>query len=416
MGQLVVLFPLIQKRIPLLVRTQSWCHRAIYIIFMLGYFTLLVFMDRSSLWRYKTWWNQKGAVMNVPHTVALAIAVLLCAASYFILQASDPGYLTPEVEKRYRDRRAAREESSAGARQQRDMEMETVVELDEDGEIVTEEAEAEGASGGAAAAPAPAASAAAAAAPLSPPSPREEYTDSSYSSSSDEESDVLLNAFAIDMDGPESEDDWGVVASPPDGDDWPIRSHYVRALNARVAVYDHFCGCVGTPIGERNRCKAWVATALHFCVAIWAFFLQILTYHQINHLNNFWHYNWMTAIATTLIVPICIYLSFMLVIFTLNILTNMTTYELLKGSLGKIKYLWGTEVMDIPFSGGVCDNLWLAIKKDGVWNDLPIWCCQDGRRVRGCGVDAWEPHDYPPIKLPFRKHNNCYRNKYWSCC
>ena len=412
MGQLVVCFPLIQRRIPLMVRTQSACHRGIYALFMVGYLMILVFMPRSALWRYRTWWNQKGAVLNVPHVVFLSIAMLICGASYAVLQASDPGYLRADVSQRFRKQRLARERERARARGDAPLsgrdeeEVEVVFDEEEDGDI--ELGGTEGGSGGGAL---PAARAKA-----HPPSPRAaEFSDSSSHSDSDS-GEGLLDSFAVDLDAVESEDDWGVAAVAPDGDDWPLRSHYIRALNVRVAGYDHFCGCVGTPIGERNRCKAWVATALHLALALWAGILSMLSYHAVNHLGNFWPLNWMSVISTVLIVPVTIFLTFMFFIFTLNIITNMTTYELLKGSLGKIRYLDGTEVMDIPFSGGICENVWIAITRDGVWNDLPPWCCQDGRRTRGCGVDAWEPKDYPPIDLPFRPHNNCYRNRYWSCC
>ena len=200
MGQLVVLFPLIQKRIPLMVRTQSACHRGVYVVFMVGYLMLLVFMNRSALWRYRTWWNQKGAVLNVPHVVFLSIAMLICGASYAVLQASDPGYLRADVSQRVRKQRLARGDASPLSDLDEE-EVEVIFDEEEDGDIELGGMEGgSGSSGG---------GLAASRVKARPPSPRvADFSNSSSHSHSDSDSDSgegLLDSFALDLDAVESE-------------------------------------------------------------------------------------------------------------------------------------------------------------------------------------------------------------------
>lgn len=50
----------------------------------------------------------------------------------------------------------------------------------------------------------------------------------------------------------------------------PLRAKYCRVSQRYVATYDHFCGMLGTCIGERNRCRFWLFLFSHSMLVWWA--------------------------------------------------------------------------------------------------------------------------------------------------
>lgn len=51
----------------------------------------------------------------------------------------------------------------------------------------------------------------------------------------------------------------------------PLRSHYCRVCERRVATYDHHCFVIGTCIGEKNHCRFWwflFFQSISLCLAI----------------------------------------------------------------------------------------------------------------------------------------------------
>eukprot|EP00946_MAST-07B_sp_MAST-7B-sp1_P004854 g4854.t1 len=185
--------------------------------------------------------------------------------------------------------------------------------------------------------------------------------------------------------------------------DLPYRAIYCKQERRWVAMFDHYCGVLGTPIGEKNHSRFW-----------WYLFVQLaalcyavgIVHSGID--NNIRYDLWYDYNARALWTAIILYI-FVLFVGSLWLfhswlaLTNTTSYEFMRNS--KIDYLQGTRDFDLPYSHGVKDN-------------LRMFCCNDGMLAWLRGY-KWEPVQWgKPAKFTTDGEwtDNIWQNKHWNCC
>ena len=185
--------------------------------------------------------------------------------------------------------------------------------------------------------------------------------------------------------------------------DLPYRAIYCKQERRWIAMFDHYCGVLGTPIGEKNHSRFW-----------WYLFVQLgalcyaigIVHSGINH--NIRYDLWYDYNARALWTAILLYL---IVLFVASLwlfhswlaLTNTTSYEFMRNS--KIDYLQGTRDFDLPYSHGCKDN-------------LRMFCCNDGMLAWLRGY-AWEPVQWGKpgkYKTDGEWTENIWQNKHWNCC
>ena len=245
--------------------------------------------------------------------------------------------------------------------------------------------------------------------------------------------------------------------------DLPYRAIYCKQERRWVATYDHYCGTLGVPIGERNHGRFWWFLFFQLMSLCWAIGVEHSAF------TNALVSDWFSLNAHALFTVIFLYLLTLFVgglwIFhSWLALTNTTTYEFMRsakvsggspfpcgccvalprlprnslafhrrtscpahpfsfhhacpllsvffGAIAppphpQIDYLDGTEDFDLPYSMGV-------------WGNLKVFCCNDGAAV-WARQREWKPMPYELPDTAWDKDsedwwNNPWKNKYWSCC
>eukprot|EP00515_Schizochytrium_aggregatum_P020674 CAMPEP_0202096314 /NCGR_PEP_ID=MMETSP0965-20130614/542_1 /ASSEMBLY_ACC=CAM_ASM_000507 /TAXON_ID=4773 /ORGANISM="Schizochytrium aggregatum, Strain ATCC28209" /LENGTH=372 /DNA_ID=CAMNT_0048664635 /DNA_START=26 /DNA_END=1141 /DNA_ORIENTATION=- len=159
----------------------------------------------------------------------------------------------------------------------------------------------------------------------------------------------------------------------------PVRAKFCRNSGRYVATFDHYCGLLGTCIGERNHCRFWWFLFFHSFAL--AYLLRIVAsgFRDTRAEVRIWFdFNTHALLATVVICMLLVPIGCLLFFHSFLALTNMTSYEFLRAN--KISYLEGTKDFDLPFSRGLFRN-------------LHVFCIEDGFPAR-CSGQVWEPHEW----------------------
>jgi palmitoyltransferase len=167
-------------------------------------------------------------------------------------------------------------------------------------------------------------------------------------------------------------------------------------------MYDHYCGVLGTPIGEKNHARFW----WYLCIQTMALCYAIGIVHSgfrdtiyVEWYDNNSYHLWVALLLYFL----TLFVGSLWIFHTWLACTNVTSYEFMRSH--QIDYLQGTKDFDLPYSQGICTN-------------LTIFCGGDGL-LQLIKKEEWKPTQWEIPKAIVRDgsiSDNIWVNKYWSCC
>ncbi|GAB2282484.1 hypothetical protein Dimus_017027 [Dionaea muscipula] len=151
----------------------------------------------------------------------------------------------------------------------------------------------------------------------------------------------------------------------------PPRSKHCLDCCKCVLEFDHHCVWLGTCVGQGNHCRFWWYLAVETTLCIWTGILYI-EFLKANISKCWWLDVSVILLLTILAMSLAFVLS-LLIFHTYLLLTNQTTYEVLRRS--RVPYLKEATTIRHPFSRGI-------------WRNLYDFCCAQSRKYRLEAVPA----------------------------